>query len=229
MQCLYCLLRMKNTFNHSSYLPSFRCDTQSLESLVNALLAMFGGDDLRYSIDILLQGQSLGFDSFEAVRQCTVLPSEVRSFSLWISSDTDFDRSYWFLVNPTGKSYVKAEGHSIDWCTGLVGATVAFAQRHRAWYAPLQAWPLSLFFVATGFAPLLLSLLNIRILTSLLPRTLYVISLILLFYLSNKQTSIFPCGVLIIRKENNWLKRYNTEIMVVATVATAIATFLAAF
>jgi hypothetical protein len=219
---------MKNTFNDSSYLPFFRCDTQSLELLVNDLLAIFGGDNLRYSVDITLQGQSLRFDSFEEVRQCMALPSEVRSFSLWIFSSTDFDRSYWFSVRPTGKSYVEAKGYSINWCSSLVRTTVAFAQRHKAWYFPLSA-SLHRLPLIVGFAPLLLSLLNVRIFTSFGVVVFYFTTLVLLTYLSEKQTSIFPSGVLVMRNEDNWLKQHANEIMVVATVATAIATFLAAF
>lgn len=219
---------MKQTFDRLSTLPSFRCDTQSLELLVKELLAEFGSNSTRWWVKIERKGESIEFESFEDIRQFKPLPPQVRDFSIVILGDVGSDNSYHLYSSLGGKARATATGSSKAWCIGLVGISLAFARQHKSWHAFLSPGLLWLILLTTFLIPALLSSLGYKLINSREVAVVYLLVQVLLGYMIIRQDRLFPSGTMIIRNEDNWLRRYNGEITAITTVVATIVAVITA-
>jgi hypothetical protein len=210
-------------------LPPFKCDVAALESLAASLRSQCPGD-VYARVDVELGQRFLVFDSFDELANETTLPAEIRRFALRLESRED-RRLHVSLdcgMEATRMPRVSCSGSSEGWCAGVLETTRNFAARYRTW-PTFVPWSLLWFLAALA---LLITWLwwgyKSRERDGSPAMSAYVVGALL------APISVFaprwfrPRATLVIRREDNFWKRNQAEIVGITAIVVAVATVVAA-
>ena len=222
---------MRREIEKDAILNPTSCDLPEFGSLLRAVVAAFGASLPVPSIKVSLPGEVLEFDDIDdLLESADRLPSRITNISVgFIDHALDDSRSCWIRVW-FGYLRVSASGTDPVWCAGVVDLARDFAQRHSRWYSYAIRRILRILsyfligFVVVGAGKIAWRNLDAPTIALALA-VLAAIAAVLGAYIFDDR--LFPSVSISVRQEPSFLKRYQTEITVIAAAVSAVAAFLA--
>ena len=215
---------MKREYNKTKKLPSFIIDLNKLEILYKRLNSLFDTEDsekLNSSISIEIDTETLFFDDIEDInRNSHELPNKIENFSISVSKkwgksvDIYSYGSPFFPFNYT----VCATSDSEAWCAGAVETAYSFFNSNSRWYKFISS------FIGWMILIIILSFFVLKhnewYLKNCAEPLFYTLILFCFFYFFRGK--LFPYGVLVIKEEDNFFRKYDKEIGLFVTVSCGI-------
>ncbi len=225
---------MKREVTRERNLPAVRLDTADLGLLWQRCCALFAEPaDVCASVDIELPNESLEFSSVDELQAFAGLPSEVSKVKLWFSQGDRriFIRSSGLLGS---QPHVSCTGDSEAWCAGAVETVHSFLSNHRTAYSWFVTAPLGwIIAIVLYVAPLTTFLVGKLSGTQFqIPAPVAVgwlgtvAALSVLFFARHR---VLPMFVVVLRKEDGFLKRRTAELTLLVALASAVLTIVGWF
>lgn len=202
---------MKRSVTRQATLPSCHCDIEELEALSIELAKFFKDIVPGIRIKVSLPNEELEFSRFDELRAYEGLPSTLRSLEMALYDLTGNRGTKIGSVSSFGFS-VRAIGDDPAWCVGAIEIVREFAKRHHRWYS--GTWSL----IVTVLS------LELVIIFPFVPGFLGVlcVTAVLLFWL-RLRPMVFEPFVVQLKREEAFIRRHATEIMVALTAIPALA------
>jgi len=218
---------MKREVEREKKIPAFSINLGELEALWERLLALFNNTENVYgSIEIALSKEKLEFDNIEELKEYPDLKGKITDFSISLLKDSRrvYLRSGSFF-NP--KSVVRASAETEAWCAGTVETVISFLRSYKVWYSWLAYAPLGwILFAYASIIP--------AIAINILPKGAigkvsiigYLFTLFALAFLYFYKFRLFPSASLRITDEENFIKRYSSELSLIIALLSVILTIV---
>jgi len=221
---------MKRSVRRDESLPAFKCDVPALGTAIASLLEQFSDGDPRLSIQVSLGHEELSFVSTdEILAVASSLPSTVYDVTILVFDSSNGRQRYASLTARYDDSLsISAKAESEAWCAGVTEVIRAFAVRHRRWYGALRSWVVWAAAIMMTIGPLFVPSVAKRPVSSLgwadVP---WFVTLGALWALSFGYRRVFRPFTLVVRHDESWMRKYATEITVIAALISAAAAVIA--
>lgn len=219
---------MKQEFKREAKLQAICCDIASFKVVVDRIISSFDDEALYFSLSLTKDNHTLKFDSFGDLKMHLLdLPAIVTDVRLYVSQcGGDRSRSVWLYPSISYVSLI-IESDDEAWNAGVFETFSSFSRKHRPWYAHLRPRYLFTAPIVLFIAPLIMS----KILDLALPvgvRAVFWLLSALTYVIPFYYDKLFPQLVLILTNREPWLKKHTSEIIVIATIITAVAAVIGA-
>lgn len=221
---------MKREVSRKKTLPAFRLDLAELELLWNKALQLFDDhEQVDVSLTFEMKGEKFDFNSLEELRTYQGLPATLKHFSMRFYQGGNHI-SIGSLRMFGDKPEVNAYGKTEAWCAGAVETVSAFMSQHRIWYhwflvAPV-GWLLTLV-VYSVFPMAILMPKDFKIPIGAVVAWCALTFTLLLLYVSRAR--LLPVCVLELRQEQNFIRRYATELTIFFAAMTFVTSIIGWF
>ncbi len=221
---------MKREVKRERALPAFSVGIGELEVLCKRLTEQFDSpEDVYIKIELTLPSESLEFRSIEELRQYSNLRGRITKFRLWFSQGERHVsiRSSSLLGS---RPEVSASAETEAWCAGAIETVYSFIQSNRLWYHWFVSAPIGWIFFIFANIP------NIALL--LLPKgqslekpvfagwLAVTITLGILYF---ARTTLLPSSVIIVTREEGFVRRNAAELSLLVAIVSAVLTVIGWF
>ncbi|HHQ4581367.1 hypothetical protein ACK33C_08900 [Aeromonas hydrophila] len=221
---------MKREVKRERTLPAFSMGIGELEVLCKRLTEQFENpEDVYISIDITLPSESLEFKGVEELKQYSALRGRITKFRLWFSQGGRHV-SIWSSSFFGSLPEVGATAETEAWCAGAIETVNAFIQSNKLWYHWFVSAPIGwiLFIFANIPSIVLLFLpqgqsLDKSVFAGWLAIT---ISLAILYFF---RARLLPSSVIVVTREESFVRRNAAELSLVVAIASAVLTVVGWF
>jgi hypothetical protein len=179
------------------------------------------------TIEIVRKGENLEFNSIDELETYGHnLPAKITTMK-WCMYDLP-DRSCRLESTFIVGLAVVATAATEVWCASAIAVVESHVIRNKLWYSFIQRWILLLPALILGFVPLLSDrFLHHPMSTVAIASVVVLQYLFWAIYLSHNR--LLPRHVLVIRLEENWLRRYSTELTIGLAALSSIIALIALF
>ena len=221
---------MRREVSREKALPAFSIGMGDLELLWGRLLALFDKPEhVHSSIDITLPSESLKFNNIDELREYSALRGRITKFRLWLSQgerNISIRSGSFFGARPE----VSVRADSEAWCAGAIETVYSFMQANKLWYSWFVSAPIGWIFFALANLPTIASLLlpkgeslNKPVFAAWLSIT---ITLGILYLVRGK---LLPSSVLVVTREDGFIRRYVGELSLLVAIISIILTVVGWF
>ncbi len=227
---------MKKQVSRHRDLAPFALSLEEMRGVCSSLSEEFDNpDEVSVSIDVKLPGGvRLEFESVEEMMGHPSLPDIIKEYNIRIGGKRIFDRDGKEQSLRIGysnflgaKATISARSEKEGWCAGVIETASSVLRKHRVWHhwVPrnfffwMIVYPLSCFGFLLYFGWSEYKVRFDLLLISLIPAWL-------MCFASNR---ILPASAIRVREKEGFLRRYSTEIKVVAGLVSAVALTIALF
>ena len=216
---------MKRTVSRSKSLPAYALDIPNLCLLMDDLFKLAAGEP-NLTIEIQRKGEALKFKSVgDLEAYSSNLPARITNMT-WRFYDFP-DRSCYLKSTFLVGSGVTASAESEAWCAGAIAVVETHARRNKLWYSFIHRWTVWLLPSIILFLPL--SLTTFHRPMSYVGLASVIALAVLFWIIFYSYERLLPRHVLVIRREENWLKRYSTELTIGLAILSFIISLIALF